>query len=338
VRDDFSAKTTRTLASRVGHRCSNPDCRRSTVGPGLEESKTISVGVSAHITAASRGGPRYDESLTAAARGSGENGIWLCQNCAKLIDSDTVQFSAEVLREWKQKAIDRAFKAIATSGPEEPGVPPIIVQLDEADREFIWSLALPSEDTIETVTARMIEAAANDVATFREAPEWPAHAIALNLTLRNKGRDQQPVTLDGIAKGIGVADGLSLVSPPGTGKSTTLIQLSEHLLAMGHHIPLVVPLGEWSDRNEDFFDSVNRRNAFGAFRRQHFMQLAYHGRLVLMLDGWNELDPVSRTRAIRDLRALRRDYPNLGVVVGTRRHALPIDGEIIEIERLSGDQ
>jgi hypothetical protein len=45
------------------------------------------------------------------------------------------------------------------------------------------------------------------------------------------------------------------------------------------------------------------------------------GRLVLLLDGWNELDPSSQARAVRDLKALRRDYPVLNVVVGTRRHA-----------------
>ena len=87
-----------------------------------------------------------------------------------------------------------------------------------------------------------------------------------------------------------------------------------------------------------FFYFAVRRHSFGAFRRQHFMQLAYHGRLVLLLDGWNELDPESRKRALGDLVAFRRDYPQLAVVVGTRRHALPIAGETIAIEPLSIDQ
>jgi hypothetical protein len=38
------------------------------------------------------------------------------------------------------------------------------------------------------------------------------------------------------------------------------------------------------------------------------------------------------------LKALRRDYPLLGIVVGTRRHLLPISGPIVEIEALSEDQ
>jgi hypothetical protein len=131
---------------------------------------------------------------------------------------------------------------------------------------------------------------------------------------------------------------MSIVSDPGTGKTTTLVQLAKLVLRVGQFLPVVVPLGEWSDRDDDFFDFVKRRYAFRAFRREHFMQLAYHGRLVLLLDGWNELDPSSQTRALRDLRALRRDYPILNVMVGTRRHALPVTGVVVGIEPLSHDQ
>jgi hypothetical protein len=335
VRDNFSAKTVGLLQSRVGHHCSNPECRRSTIGPALEEDRTVNIGVAAHITAASGGGPRYDETLTTEARKSADNGIWLCQVCAKLIDSDAARFTADVIRGWKQKALDRAFKAIATSSSEE--LAPALSEGDDADREFVGALGLPAEDSVAAVIARALPAAATDVAAFRNAREWPAHAIALNLTLKEDD-GQSTVTLDGIAKAIGAADSVSLVSPPGTGKSTTLVQLADRIIARGQFVPLIVPLSEWSDRAESFFDFVNRRNAFAAFRRQHFMQMAYYGRLVLMLDGWNELDPSSRTRAIRDLRALRRDYPQLTIVIGTRRHALPIEGACVEIERLSDNQ
>jgi NACHT C-terminal Alpha/Beta 2 len=338
VRDDFSATTIRILAGRVGHRCSNPDCRRSTIGPALEDDRTVNIGVAAHITAASEGGPRYDKTLTPEARSAAENGVWLCQTCAKLIDSDAARFTSDLLRKWKRQAVANAFKEIATSGPEIKPSSPVTVQLDDADRKFLQALALPQADTIESVTTRLLQAAATDIATFLNSHEWPAHAIALSLSLRIADTQKLAVTLDGVAKAIGVGDGVSLVSSPGTGKSTTLVQLSERILAAGQFVPLLVPLGEWSDRNEIFFDFVNRRNAFGAFRRQHFMQLAYHGRLVLLLDGWNELDPDSRTRAIRDLRALRRDYPLLGLVIGTRRHAMPIEGALIEIEPLSYEQ
>ena len=103
-------------------------------------------------------------------------------------------------------------------------------------------------------------------------------------------------------------------------------------------IPLLVPLGEWSDRQEDLFEFILRRNAFGTFRRQHLMQLAYRGRLTLLLDGWNELTPEARLRATHDVTALRRDYAQLGVVISSRHQALPIVGPVVAIEALSQDQ
>jgi hypothetical protein len=77
-RDDFSAKTKRTLAARVGHHCSNPGCGRSTLGPAFEEDRFINTGKAAHITAAASGGKRYDASLTPDERRADANGIWLC--------------------------------------------------------------------------------------------------------------------------------------------------------------------------------------------------------------------------------------------------------------------
>jgi hypothetical protein len=60
--------------------------------------------VAAHITAASVGGPRFDPGLSDKERAGVANGIWLCQNCAKLIDSDVVRFSGAILRGWKLNA------------------------------------------------------------------------------------------------------------------------------------------------------------------------------------------------------------------------------------------
>lgn len=103
-RDDFSASIKRKLSARVAHRCSNPRCRASTSGPQLDKAGSVNLGVAAHITAASPNGPRFDSSLTSEERCGAENGIWLCQNCAKLVDSDVKRFTARVLWDWKEQA------------------------------------------------------------------------------------------------------------------------------------------------------------------------------------------------------------------------------------------
>lgn len=51
--------------------------------------------------------------MSSEERRSVENGIWLCQNCAKLIDNDVGRFTVVVLRDWKAKSEARALAALA---------------------------------------------------------------------------------------------------------------------------------------------------------------------------------------------------------------------------------
>lgn len=103
-RDDFTESTKRLLANRVCGRCSNPDCRKPTLGANTDPDRTTNIGVAAHICAAALGGPRYDSTMTTDERKSAQNGIWLCQSCAKLIDSDPTRYSKDLLNAWKKLA------------------------------------------------------------------------------------------------------------------------------------------------------------------------------------------------------------------------------------------
>lgn len=109
---DFSNVVLTSLSSRVGLRCSNPECRKLTAGPHTEETRSVNIGVGAHLSAASPGGARFDPNLTADQRKSIENGIWLCQNCAKLVDSDNPRFTMALLVAWKSTAEDAARREI----------------------------------------------------------------------------------------------------------------------------------------------------------------------------------------------------------------------------------
>jgi hypothetical protein len=103
-RDDFPRRIKELLAKRVGSKCSNPDCRTPTSGPSEDPAKASNIGVAAHITAACKGGPRYDPLLSKEERSSANNGIWLCHKCARLIDSDERRYTAGLLRSWKHSA------------------------------------------------------------------------------------------------------------------------------------------------------------------------------------------------------------------------------------------
>jgi hypothetical protein len=109
LRDDFTEETRRVLRDRVGGLCSRPECRRLTVSPNEQEQGRVDVtGRAAHITAASKGGPRYDGTLTREQRRSASNGIWLCGDCADLVDKNQGKgFSADQLRSWKRTTEER---------------------------------------------------------------------------------------------------------------------------------------------------------------------------------------------------------------------------------------
>lgn len=103
-RDEFDKKTKLLAAQRVNYLCSYPECRCLTISASQEgNDKFSSIGEAAHICAASKGGKRYDGSMTSEERKSVENCIWLCKNHARLIDTDDKKYTVEVLKQWKKE-------------------------------------------------------------------------------------------------------------------------------------------------------------------------------------------------------------------------------------------
>lgn len=339
MRDEFNSRTKETIAKRARYLCSNPVCRQSTIGSAPSHDGFLNVGVAAHITAAAPGGPRYDQSLTREQRRHQSNGIWLCQTHAKLIDSDAQHFTVEMLREWKRTVEKQSLQSILTLSPApdqrlSPAVP------DTEDRELIERLNLPARDhDLESLTSRLIRAAQSDLSAFKHMPVWPRHSIALNLRLTD-GDSVRAFNVSALATAIETFKEIAVVAPPGTGKTTTLLQMVDAILLQGKSMAAFVPLGEWSSQSGSLLQYIVRRQAFAGIGEEHLKLLAHFGRLVLIMDGWNELDEVSRKRARGEIRALEREFPSLGIVISTRRQALdvPISGPAVEIDSLTHDQ
>jgi hypothetical protein len=83
----------------------------------MDPSRSLNVGVAAHISAASPGGARYDPQLSAQERTSARNGIWLCQTCAKLIDNDVAAYDFATLRGWKAAAEESGLRVCRQGSP-----------------------------------------------------------------------------------------------------------------------------------------------------------------------------------------------------------------------------
>lgn len=116
-RDDFTEITKDIMAKRVGYRCSNPTCRKLTCGPNDNHLKSSNIGVAAHICAAAPGGKRYDPNMTPEERKSIDNGIWLCQSCSKLIDSDDLRYTVALLHNWKRISEEIALMELEAASP-----------------------------------------------------------------------------------------------------------------------------------------------------------------------------------------------------------------------------
>lgn len=118
-RDDFSPKIKEILKARVNNRCSNPDCRVPTTGPTEHIEKVNNIGIAAHISAASIGGPRYDPSMSKDERTSIRNAIWLCSNCSIKIDRDPDKYNVQTLKNWKNTAEQKASEELGKKLPDD---------------------------------------------------------------------------------------------------------------------------------------------------------------------------------------------------------------------------
>jgi hypothetical protein len=179
--------------------------------------------------------------------------------------------------------------------------------------------ALPQIELMDRLRA----AASTDLAVFRRTPKWPGTNVALTLTLKVK-HVEEALSTRALANAVTKLDDLILVAAPGMGKTTTLFQVAEGVLEIGSCTPLIVPLGDWATEADALLASILKRPAFNGISEQDFRTIAAKPGVVLLLDGWNELDAAARERARVQITALKIEMPELGFVISTRRQALDI--------------
>jgi hypothetical protein len=332
VRDDFTSPIKTKIAKRAGYLCSNPHCRRLTVGAARGHDGSQNIGVIAHITAASPGGARYDPNLTLDQRSGADNGLLLCQVHAHLVDHDEKTFTVEILRKWKLDAERYSSESLLGLGiPGGAGLPDTVA--------IEIQLGVTGGATVDAIAAKVVTASRTDINSFKHMPGWPQHPVELTLRLKD-GNNSRPFQVSGLAAAVEAFNEFTVIAPPGTGKTTTMLQAADAIHAVGRMAALFIPLGEWAAQDQRFLPSVLSRPAYMGVSESDLHSLAENGRLVLVLDGWNELDGEARKRATAGLRMLQRSFPRLCVIISTRRQALdlPIGGQQVEIDLLSDDQ
>jgi hypothetical protein len=312
TRDDFSKATRDKIAKLAGWRCSYPACRRETVGATSDREDTIDIGTAAHICAAAPLGPRYENNMTPEERSSARNGIWMCRDHGKAIDSNDPEFTVPRLRDWKRLAEQDSCRRVLRNEAPPPAPP--------TDAELM---------------SKLQSAAKADVEVLRRTIKWPATAVALRLLVETF---DEPVTTDALARAALSLDDLTLIAPPGMGKTTTLFQIAEGMVASGIGVPLVLSLGDWATDNLTVLASILRRPAFQPISEAEFRRAAAQPGIVLLLDGWNELSAEARIRARVQVETLKAELPGLALIVSTRKQSLDVPFRGMRVNLLPLDE
>lgn len=104
-RVDFDNNVKEIIAKRAGFRCSFPGCNKTLVGPGVLNDQHITIGECAHIFSAVPIGPRTNGGLSESELKRPENGIYLCRNHHKIIDSKSKdnKYTSDLLTRYKNR-------------------------------------------------------------------------------------------------------------------------------------------------------------------------------------------------------------------------------------------
>ncbi len=117
-RNNFSSPTINKLAKRAAYHCSM--CKISTLSAAeLDNEGCSHTGEAAHIIAASPNGPRAETTATPIELSSIENGIYLCNICAKHVDDNRgIDFPPGRLRQIKNEHEKLTRTGIIPMSPE----------------------------------------------------------------------------------------------------------------------------------------------------------------------------------------------------------------------------
>lgn len=164
-------------------------------------------------------------------------------------------------------------------------------------------------------------AAEADVESWRRG--FDPYPIAPLFQLLDRAADEvagsSEIDLAGLVERISSERTAVIEAEPGAGKSVSLVQIAGQILATAADmIPMICPLPRAASLSQSIFRYLEQRDSLVAEGVADISSAARSGRLILLLDGWNELSADKREWAWGQIGELQRQYPTMMLVIATR--------------------
>lgn len=153
---------------------------------------------------------------------------------------------------------------------------------------------------------------------------WKMPPFVAPLTLesheRQDGQEPRPTSAAELSAVIETGSNLVLFGEGGIGKTTFLLELCTSCMNVGRRIPLYVDAAIWARTNASLFNYLTGLASAQAndVTSAELTKLAEGGRLVIMLNGWNEMAASSKLVCRDELIHLTAAAEALSVVVVSR--------------------
>ena len=209
-------------------------------------------------------------------------------------------------------------------------------------REYL-ELAFADESDLKSLAERGRSVAVTSLLHWKAEYSYePDKQIQLAFRSEPEQRDHQSTfpTLKEVCETARRVRGLILKGQPGAGKTITLLQLATAFAEDPQGpIPIIISLPEWASKDQDFLSFLAEEPLYqsAGLSRTDWVRLNQAGRVIFLLNGWNEISTQVLEKASYYLRSLVKNSPATAFVIATRESAMTpplIKPVILQVEPL----
>ena len=233
-----------------------------------------------------------------------------------------------VVQDWREKFKEEYSYDLHVIPQAE-----IITLLEKPENAWLCKIYLdldfPVEPTVQDLVAKTREAAGEILTTWLAHPQLAGKPKIelLSINLDKDGRQiGEIINFTYLSQALQEGRRIVLEAPAGRGKTTTLIQLAEHV----NQLSFLIDLPTWVKSNKAIFEFISQMPSFLSRGIDATALAKIYNALPcsFLLNGWNEISDSCFSNATCALADLERNFPKAGIIVATRTHHIkpPLPG------------